>query len=150
ADDERDGQVPLEVAQVDGRILGGDVPGCGDRGLDDEDVRPGLLRDLREALGALGDGGDDRRAPALLDLADPLMDQLLLDGLDVECLDDLGRFFLAGRNDALEDLFGVGVAGEDAFEVRSEEAAVPSLLTGELWYHPAVIGGAAGRPLDTQ
>ena len=148
-DDQGNGQVLLQISQVDGWILGGDVAGGGDRGLNHEDVRSGLLRDLREALGALGDRGDDRRSPALLDLADPLMDQLFLDGLDVERLDDLGRFFLAGRNDPLEDFLGIRVAGEDAFEVQHREAAVPSHLDGELWSHHAVHGRGDDRQLET-
>ena len=55
ADDQRDGQRLLELAKIDGRVLGGDVPRGGDRGLHDEDVGAGFLGDLREALGALRD-----------------------------------------------------------------------------------------------
>src|ERR671923_30228 len=52
ADHQRDRERLLELAKVDRRVLGGDVTCGGDRGLHDEDVGAGLLRDLPESLGA--------------------------------------------------------------------------------------------------
>src|SRR2546426_865141 len=118
-----------------------DVARGGDRGLHDEDVGAGFLRDLAEALGALRDRRDDGGAAALLDLADALVDQLFLDGLAVDRLDDLGGFFLAGGDDPVEHVVGVGVAREDALEVQDGEAAVATHLDGELGADDAVHGG---------
>src|SRR5688500_12424956 len=53
ADHEGDGQLLLELARIDGRVLGRDVSSGGDRGLHHEDVGARLLRDLTEPLGAL-------------------------------------------------------------------------------------------------
>ena len=130
----------LELAQIHRRVFGGDVPGGGDRGLDDEEVRAGFLGNLGEALGALGDGRHHDRPPTLLDLRDALVDQLFLDGLAVDALDDLGRFFEAGGSDAVEDLIRIFVTGEDAFEIEHGEPAEPTHLDGELGADHAVHG----------
>src|SRR5947208_974279 len=71
ADDERDRKLLLQLAEVDGGVLGGDVTGGRDGGLDHEDVRTRFLRDLGEALGALGNRRHDGGPPTLFDLADP-------------------------------------------------------------------------------
>ena len=93
---------------------------------------PASCGDLGEALGALRDGGDDAGPPPFLISLDPLVDQLFLDRLAVDRLDDLGRLFLAGGDDAIEALVRVVVAGEDALEVEDREAAEPAHLDGEL------------------
>ena len=113
----------------------------GHRRLHDEDVGAGLLRDLGEALGALRDGRDDGGAPALLDLLDALVDQLFLDGLAVDRLDDLRRLFLAGGDDPVEHVVGVGVAREDALEVQDGEPAEAPHLDGQPRADHAVHGG---------
>ena len=51
------------------------------------------------------------------------MDQLFLDRLAVDRLDDLGRLLLARRDDPLEDVLGLFVAGEDALQIQHGEAA---------------------------
>src|SRR5439155_1351073 len=79
-DGERDRELLLQRAEVYRGVLGGDVTGGRDGGLDDEYIGARLLGDLGEALGALGDRRDDGGPPALLDRADPLVDQLFLDG----------------------------------------------------------------------
>src|SRR6266850_2113608 len=109
ADDQRDGELLLELAEVHRCVLGGDVARRGHGRLHDEDVGAGFLRDLGEALGALRDRGHDGGTAALLDLADALVDQLFLDRLAVDRLDDLGGLFLAGRHDALEHVVGIRV-----------------------------------------
>src|SRR2546426_8859670 len=141
ADDERDGELLLERLEIHGRVFGRDVARGGDRGLHDEDVGAGFLRDLAEALGALRDRRDDGGTAALLDLAGALVDQLFLDGLAVDRLDDLGGFFLAGGDGPVEHVVGVGVAREDALEVQDGEAAVATHLDGELGADDAVPGG---------
>src|SRR5712692_1365564 len=55
-DDEGDGELLLELPEIDGRVLGGDVSRGGNGRLHDEDVGAGLLGDLGEALGALRNG----------------------------------------------------------------------------------------------
>ena len=140
ADDERDGQVLLELTEIHRLVLGGDVAGRGHRGLDDEEVRARLLGDLGEALGPLRDGGDDHGPAALLDLRHALVDQLFLDGLAVDALDDLGRLFEAGRGDPVEHLVRILVAREDALEVEHGEAAEPAHLDGQLRADHAVHG----------
>ena len=97
---------------------------CGDhRALDDENVEPRLQR----CLVVLGDplgrerGGADHAL--LLDLADPLRDQLLLDRLAVDPL-HLGRRLIGlVAGDRLEVVLGVLVAGEDPLEVEDGKAA---------------------------
>src|SRR5207253_3312333 len=108
----------------------------------------GLLGDLTEPLGALRDRGDRDRPPALLDLGDPLVDQLFLDRLAVDRLDDLRRLFLAGGHDAVEELVGVRVAGEDALEVEDGEAAQAPHLDGEPRPDDAVHRGGDDRDLE--
>src|SRR5216110_2509712 len=61
---------------------------------------------------------DTTAGPPPFLISDALVDQLFLDRLAVDRLDDLGRFFLAGRHDALEHVVGIRVAGEDALEVE--------------------------------
>src|SRR5882724_12198476 len=141
ADDQRNGQLLLEFSEIDRSVFSCDVARRGHGRLHDEDVGAGLLRDLAEARGALRDRGDDGGAAALLDRADALVDQLFLDGLAVDRLDDLGRFFLAGRDDPVEHVVGIGVAREDAFEIQDGEAAVATHLDGQLGAHDAVHGG---------
>src|SRR5947208_1391045 len=148
ADDERDRERFLELAEIDRGVLGGDVAGGRDGRLDHEDVGAGLLGDLREALGALRDGGHDRWPPALLDRADVLVDQLFLDRLAVNRLDDLGSLFLARRDDTVEDVVGVRVAGEDPFEVQHREAAEPAHLGGEPGPDDAVHRRGDDRQLE--
>src|SRR5437763_15382599 len=145
ADHERDRERLLELAQVDRRVLGGDVPRGGDRGLDDEDVGARLLRDLAKALGALRDRRHDGGPAALFDLANALVDQLFLDRLAVDRLDDLGRFFLAGRDDAVEDVLGVRVAREHALEIEHGGASEASHLDRQLGPDHAVHGGGDDR-----
>src|SRR5215510_13655301 len=140
AHDERDGEVLLQLAQVYRRVLGGHVTRGGDSGLHHEEVRAGFLGDLGEALRALGDGGHHDGPAALLDLRDALVDQLFLDGLAVDALDDLGRFLEARGGDAVEDLVGIVVAGEDAFQIEHGEAAEAAHLDGELGADHAVHG----------
>src|SRR2546428_148660 len=147
ADDQWDGQLLLEFSEIDRRVFRCDVARRGHRRLHDEDVGAGLLRDLAEARGALRDRGDDGGAAALLDRADALVDQLFLDGLAVDRLDDLGRFFLAGRDDPVEHVVGVRVAREDTFEVQDGEAAVASHLDRELGADDAVHRGGDDRDL---
>src|SRR5258705_3098460 len=103
ADDERDREVLLELADVHRGVLTRDVPRGGHGGLHHEEVGARFLRDLGEALGPLRDRGDQDRATALLDLADALVDQLFLDRLAVDALDDLGGFFEACGGDACQD-----------------------------------------------
>ena len=59
----------------------------------------------------------------LLDLADPLGDQLRLDRLAVDLLHLARGDLLGQRGDPLELLLGVLVAREDALEVEHREAA---------------------------
>src|SRR5262245_13161067 len=144
-DDERDGERLLELPEIDRRVLRRDVPRGGDGRLDDEDIGAGLLRDLSEAFGALRDRRDDGGPAALLDLADALVDERFFDGLAVDRLDDLGRFFLAGGDDPVQNLLGVRVAREDAFEIEDREAAEASHLNRELGSDDAVHGGGNDR-----
>src|SRR5262249_48785961 len=69
---------------------------------------------------------------ALLDLRNTLVDQLFLDGLAVDALDDLGCFLEARGGDAVEDLVGIVVAGEDAFQIEHGETAQAAHPHGEL------------------
>src|SRR5882672_6668580 len=140
ADDERDREVLLELADVHRGVLARDVPRGGHGGLHDEEVGARFLGDLGEALGALRDRGDQDWTATLLDVADPLVDQLFLDGLAIDALDDLGRFFQAGRGDAVQDRVGVLVAGEDAFQVEDREAPHPAHLDRERGAHHPVHG----------
>ena len=93
------------------------------RALDDHDVQPGLQSDLvvlAHSLRRQGRGADDA---LLLDLLDPLRDQLGLDRLAVDPL-HLGRRVLGRQpGDALELGVGVLVAGEDAFQVQNGQPA---------------------------
>ena len=97
---------------------------AGDDGpLDHENVEARVERDLvvaQHALGRQRRGADDSLG---LDLADPLGDQLLLDGLAVDLLHLARSELLGQRGDPLELLLGVLVAGEDPFEVEDPEAA---------------------------
>src|SRR5262249_34005113 len=84
---------------------------------------------------------------AFLDLADALVDEVFLDRLAVDRLDDLGGLFLAGRHDALEDVLGVGVAGEHALEVQDGQAAQAAHLDRQARTHHAVHGPGDDRQL---
>ena len=94
-----------------------------DRALDHEHVQARLERDLvvlRTRCG-VSDAADDD--PLLLDLLDPLGDQLGLDRLAVDLLHLARGELLRQRGDPLELLVGVLVAGEDALEVQHGEPA---------------------------
>src|SRR5690349_20689783 len=94
AEDDGHGDLAHELLEVEHVALARDVLGRDDRALDHEDVEPGVERDLVELLDALrGQGGGGQDA-VLLDLADALPDQLLLDRLEVDLL-HLARRLLA-------------------------------------------------------
>ncbi len=100
-----------------------DVFAGDDRALDHEHVEARLERELVVLEHALGGqrGRDDDLL--LLDLANPLGDQLGLDRLGVDLL-HLARGDVLGQpRDPLELLVGVLVAREDALEVEHRQAA---------------------------
>jgi hypothetical protein len=131
ADDQRDREMLLQDLEIDRRVLGRDVARGRHRRLHDKEVSARLLGALRESLRALRDRRDDDRSPALLDLRDPLMDQLLFDGLAIDALDDLRRLGEAGGGDPIEHGLRMLVAREDAFEVQHGEGAQTSHLHGK-------------------
>ena len=96
----------------------------------DEDVEPGLDRQLVVVADPLrGQRAAGDRA-LLLDLGDPLADQLRLDRLGVDLLQQLGRDRRRGLRDSLELLVGVLVAGPDPLQVEHAEAAEAVYLGG--------------------
>ena len=126
ADDHRGRcQLADELLEVQRRpaLVARDVLGGDDGALDDEDVEPGLERDLvvrADLLRRQRGGGDDAVG---LDLLDPARDQLGLDRLAVDVLHLAGRDVAREGGDPLELLVGVLVAAEDALEVEDGEAA---------------------------
>ena len=125
-----------------------DVLGRDDRALDDEDVEARLERGLVVGADPLRRERGGRDHALVLDLADPLRDQLLLDGLLVDAL-HLRRGVLLGElRDALELVVRVLVAGPDALEVEHGEAAEPADDAGGLRARrrrPSRRPGAAAR-----
>ena len=108
----------FSACAVRGHVLGRD-----DGSLDDEDVEPGLERELvvlAHPLRGQRAGGEHARA---LDLLDPLGDQLRLDGPGVDLLQPARRPVLRKLRDPLELRVGVLVARVDALEVEDAEAA---------------------------
>ncbi len=98
----------------------------GDHGpLDHEDVQLGLEREVGVAAHALGGERGGGHHPALLDLADPPDDELLLDRLAVELLHPAGGLLVGERGDLLEDRLGVLVSGPQPLQVQDGEAAEP-------------------------
>jgi hypothetical protein len=110
----------LQVERLDSRR---DVFGRDHRALDDEDVDSGLDRDLvvvadlLRSQRATGDGA------ALLDLGDPLTDQLRLDRLGVDLLHQPRRLVDGRGGDLLQLLLGVLEARPDPLQVEHAEPA---------------------------
>ena len=125
ADDDGQRHLADELLEVQrrARLVAGDVLGRDDRALDDEDVQARLERGLvvrAHPLRGQRSGDDDA---LLLDLRDPLGDELGDDRRVVDLL-HLARGGLGGQQrDALEHGLGVLVAREDALEVEHGEAA---------------------------
>ena len=99
------------------------VLGRHDRALDDEDVELGLEHVLRVLLDALRRERRARRDARVLDLADALADQLVLDRLGVDLLHAARRLLGRQLGDLLEERLGILVARPEAFEVQAREAA---------------------------
>src|ERR1700730_4403169 len=119
-----------------------------DRSLDDEHVQAGLHRDLVVAEHPLrGQRGCDDHL-LLLDLADPLGDQLRLDRLAVDLLHLPRGLVLRQPGDPLELLVSVLVAREDALEVEYRQAAEPPDDAGGLWRDDAVHRRGEHRELE--
>ena len=134
ADDHRHRHLADELLQVERLGAGRDVLGRDDGALDHEDVEAGLERALvvlTDALRRERGRGDDA---VLLDLPDPLRDQVLLDRLRVDALHLRGGELLGHLGDPLELRVGILVAGPDSLEVQDAEAA-------ELAEYPGGVGG---------
>jgi hypothetical protein len=100
--------------------------------LDHQDVELGLEHQARVRANPLRRERGRGHHPTLLDLADPLPDQLLLDRLLVELLHPPGGLVVWERGDLLEDRVGVVVAGLEPLEVQHGEPAEPTDLHGRL------------------
>ena len=123
ADDDRHLERRDELLQVQRLGDGRDVLPGDDRPLDHEHVEPGLERELvvlRDPLRRQRRRDDDF---LLLDLPDPLGDQLRLHGLRVDLLHLARGLLLRQLGDPLELLLGVLVAREDALEVQHRQPA---------------------------
>ena len=136
AEDHGDRDLAHELLEVEDVTLRGDVLGGDHRALDDEDVEPGLERDLVPLLDLLR--GQRRRGDDAvgLDLLDPLGDQLRLDRLGVDLLHLARRVFAVERRDPLELRVRVLIAGPDALEVEHREAAEAAEDAGGLRARP--------------
>ena len=109
------GDEPLQVERLGHR---GDVLGGDDGSLDDQDVEARLERDVHvvgHALRRERPGGDHA---LILDLLDPVGDQLGLDRLAVDLLETARGLLRGHRRDALQLGVGLLVAGLDALQVE--------------------------------
>ena len=123
ADHRRHRDLGDELLQVQRLDAGRDVLGGDHRSLDDEDVEPGLDRKLVVVANPLRGERAAGHRPLLLDLGDPLADQLRLDRLGVDLLQQPGGEMGGRRGDPLQLLVGVLVARPDALQVEHAEAA---------------------------
>ncbi len=125
AHDDRHGQLGDEPLQVERLGHRGDVLGGDDGALDDQDVEARLERDVHvvgHALRRERPGGDHA---LVLDLLDPVGDQLGLDRLAVDLLETARGLLRGHRRDALQLGVRLLVAGLDALQV--EHPRPPSL-----------------------
>ena len=135
----------LQVQRLGHRrdVLAGD-----DRPLDHEHVESRLERDLVIAQHALRRQRRRDDDLLLLDLRDPLRDQLGLDRLRVDLLHLARRDLLRQRRDPLQLLIRVLVAREDALEVQHREAAEAADDAGGLRRDDAVHRRREQRQLE--
>ena len=148
ADHDRHVEARDELLQVQRLGDRRDVFAGDDRALDHEHVEAGLQRDLvvvEHPLRRQRRRDDDL---LLLDLADPLRDQLWLDGLAVDLLHLARGEILRQLRDPLELLLSVLVAGEDALEVEDREAAQIADDAGGLGRDDAVHRRGQHRQLE--
>ena len=138
----------MNSLRFSGSRVGRHVLGRDDRALDDEDVEAGLERRLVVPAHALRREGRRRNHAVLLDLPDPLPDQLVLDRLGVDPLHLAGGELLRLRRDPLELLVRVLVAGPDALEVQDAEAAELAEDPGRLGRDDAVHRRGQERKLE--
>ena len=119
-----------------------------DRALDDEDVEAGLDRGLVVVAHALRRQRGRRDHALILDLANPLRDQVLAHRLGVDALHLRGRDLLGLLGDPLELARGVVVAGPDALEVEDGEPAEVAEDAGGLGRDDAVHGRGEQRQVE--
>jgi hypothetical protein len=91
--------------------------------LDHEDVEAGADDRLGVPLDTLGGERGARDDPGLLDLADPPLHELVLERLAVQLLHARGRLLVGQGADLLVDGLRILVAGPQALEVQTREAA---------------------------
>src|SRR4051794_36483299 len=123
AHDDRDRHLADELLEVEWLRVLGHVLRRDHGALDHEDVETGLERGLvvlRHALRCERGGTYDA---LVLDLADALRDELLLDRSLVDALHLERRLLLREVRDALELVVGVLVATPDALEVQDSQSA---------------------------
>jgi hypothetical protein len=136
----------LEVERFDG---GRDVLGGDDGALDDEHVQLALEDVGQEGLGALRGDRGTRHDAGVVDLADPLGDQLGADGLLVELLHPLGGLLDRLGGDLGEHAVGVLEAGPEALEVEYADAAEAADGDGRGGADDAVHGGGHEGQVET-
>jgi len=95
------------------------VLGADHRCLHEEKVGAGFGDGLAESQGGHWGGAHRRDAALLLDLGNPLTDQVFPHRLAVELLHQGYEVLLAHRCDAVEDGIGVVVAALDALQVQN-------------------------------
>ena len=152
-DDDRDRHRFDELGEVQWLVQGGQVLERGDGGLDDEQVHPGLLGNCPEPLGVLRDRAHRARDLGLLDLLDPLRDELLVDRGLVELLNEVGGLPHIALDDLLDRFGRVVIAGLHPVEVEHRQPAELAHRDGKFHVDDAVHcrgdeGGAEPDPVN--
>src|ERR1019366_7647036 len=136
-------EVQRRPGLVERYVLGGD-----DGALDHKDVEARIERDLVVLANFLRRQRGGSHDALLLDLANPLRDQLGLDRLAVDVLHLACRDVAREGRDPLELPVGVLVAAEDALEVEDRQAAELADHAGCFGRDDAVERGAQQRQLE--